>query len=56
MPDPEWWIPKWQRRKNLRKYRARGAQGDALNVNKPIANKVSTATQEASTGKKKKGK
>ncbi len=35
MPDPERWLPKWQRRKNRRRFRgAKGAQGDALNVGK----------------------
>ena len=56
MPDPERWIPKWQRRKHFKKYKARGAQGDSVNINKPISNKISTATSEASTGKKRRGK
>lgn len=53
LPHPERWLPKWQRRKKGRRFRATGPQGDAANAGRQISNKVSTATKDATQSKKK---
>jgi signal recognition particle subunit SRP72 len=57
LPDPERWIPKWQRSKGKKKLKMRGPQGDVRNIGVVNKKDKSTANIEASTGfggKKKK--
>lgn len=53
LPEPERWLPKWQRRRKGRKYQAKGSQGDALGVGRQTAITASTATFDTATEKKK---
>ena len=50
MPDPERWIPKWQRSKGKKKLRMKGPQGDVKNIGKHNKKEFSTANIEAATG------
>lgn len=48
MPDPERWLPKWQRMKGKKKMRKmKGPQGDAEHVGMHNKKGVSTANIEA---------
>lgn len=50
LPDPERWIPKWQRSKGKKKLKLRGPQGDTKNIGVHSKKEFSTANIEASTG------
>ena len=50
LPDPERWIPKWQRSKGKKKLKLRGPQGDVKNIGVHSKKEFSTANIEASTG------
>lgn len=57
MPNPERWIPKWQRTKGRKKLRMKGPQGDVQNIGIHSKKGVSTANMEAAgsnTSKRKK--
>lgn len=57
MPDPERWLPKWQRSKGKKKLRLKGPQGDVQNIGMHNKKGVSTANMEAASsgaGKRKK--
>lgn len=51
MPDPERWIPKWQRSKGKKKLKLRGPQGDVKNIGVHTKKEHSTANISASTSK-----
>lgn len=50
MPDPERWIPKWQRSKGKKKLRMKGPQGDVKNIGMHSKKQHTTANIEASSG------
>ena len=50
LPDPERWIPKWQRSKGKKKLRMKGPQGDVRNIGAVNKKNASTANIEISTG------
>lgn len=58
MPDPERWIPKWQRSKGKKKLRMKGPQGDVKNIGVHNKKEFSTSNMEVAgsgtTGRRKK--
>jgi hypothetical protein len=57
IPDPERWIPKWQRSKGKKKMKMRGPQGDVRNIGVINKKNASTANIEVGTatgGRRKK--